>query len=415
MKNFYYGLNQMELGIAQQLEQIRAVDAHEHLPSEKKRLDMQVDVFTIFDHYCRGDLEASGMSAADQEFVFKSKKSVIERWERLKPYYVNVRDTTYWRAAHIAMERFYGAEELNENTVETVTAAIQAANRPGLYHKVLSEACNLQTCLNQGADRSSDGLLTPVYWGLNQFRSRAEVMAYSSVLGKDISSIDDIVDAGRMVIDSIKNRGGVGFKFLVFPMRKPDIDQARDLLVNVRTGRVSVLPQQNPLADLFFDAALRRVAEVDITAAIHTGYWRDFRELNPVHAIWMLDNYKNVRFDLYHLGYPYVRESIMLGKSRANVWLNLCWTYIISEKFAFEALSEVLDMVPNNKIIGFGGDYMIVEKVFGHLTLARKTIARALSERIRSGIISTERAMDIADMILRVNPTELYRVNQEKS
>jgi hypothetical protein len=34
------------------------------------------------------------------------------------------------------------------------------------------------------------------------------------------------------------------------------------------------------------------------------------------------------------------------------------------------ALDEWLDMVPSSKIFGFGGDYAIVEKVYGHVVLA---------------------------------------------
>jgi predicted TIM-barrel fold metal-dependent hydrolase len=124
----------------------------------------------------------------------------------------------------------------------------------------------------------------------------------------------------------------------------------------------------------------------------------------------MVDHYKDTCFDIYHVGYPYVREAIMLGKRRSNVWLNMCWTYIISEQFAYEALSEMLDMVPTNKIIGFGGDYIVVEKVFGHLTIARQTIARVLCARVRRGLLTMDRAFDLADKLLRRNPSSLYNL-----
>jgi hypothetical protein len=410
LKEFYTGLDPMELDFARQLEHIQAVDAHEHLFSEEIRLQMRVDVFTQFNHYCRGDLEAAGMTAEDLHFVFNSDTSIGGRWARLKPYNAHIRDTAYWRSAHITLEHFYGANELNDQTVETVTEAIQDANRPGLHQRLLGEAYNLKTYLTQVADRSADGLLTPVYRSQNRLHSREDVLAFSSILNREISSLDDLIYAASVIIEKIKARGDVGFKMTVFPMRKPHLAMAGELFASIRSGQVSELPRQNPISDVFYDTTFRCLAKADITAAVHAGYLGDFRDLNPTHAIWILDNYTNVRFDLYHLGYPYARESIILGKSRPNVWLNLCWTSIISEKFAYESLVEIQDMVPTNKIIGFGGDFAIAEKVFGHLTLTRQTISRALCARIRAGPLTFGRAVNLADKILRVNPTELYQL-----
>jgi len=47
----------------------------------------------------------------------------------------------------------------------------------------------------------------------------------------------------------------------------------------------------------------------------------------------------------------------MLGKSFSNVWLNFCWTHIISQRFAMAALDESMDLLPINKLPVFGGDH----------------------------------------------------------
>ena len=118
-----------------------------------------------------------------------------------------------------------------------------------------------------------------------------------------------------------------------------------------------------------------------------------------------------MRFDLYHLGYPWVQESLMLGKGFPNVWLNFCWTHIISQRFAMDALDEAIDLIPMNKLIGFGGDYYLpVEKVYGHLTMAREDIARVLAARIERGQFTEDQALGLAHKWLRDNPAELYRL-----
>jgi len=101
----------------------------------------------------------------------------------------------------------------------------------------------------------------------------------------------------------------------------------------------------------------------------------------------------------------------MLGKGFANVWLNFCWTHIISQRFAIEVLDEEIDVVPMNKVIGFGGDYALpVEKVYGHLVMAREDIAHVLARRIESGQMTEDQALALARKWLFDNPRDLYRL-----
>jgi predicted TIM-barrel fold metal-dependent hydrolase len=146
--------------------------------------------------------------------------------------------------------------------------------------------------------------------------------------------------------------------------------------------------------------------------AVHTGYWGDFRQLDPLHMIPLLQRHQNAKFDIYHLGYPWVREALMLGKGFPNVWLNFCWTHIISQRFAIAGLDEAIDLVPMNKILVFGGDYSTgVEKVYGHLVMAREDIAEVLARRIRKGHISESQAMELIRKWFWDNPKDLYSLD----
>jgi hypothetical protein len=75
-------------------------------------------------------------------------------------------------------------------------------------------------------------------------------------------------------------------------------------------------------------------------------------------------------------------------------------------------MHETLDMIPASKVLGFGGDYVLaVEKVYGHLVMAREVMARVFAERIEDGEMSEERALFIARRWLWHNPRELYRLS----
>ena len=120
----------------------------------------------------------------------------------------------------------------------------------------------------------------------------------------------------------------------------------------------------------------------------------------------------DVRFDIYHAGMPYVRETAIIGKNFANAWLNLCWSHIISPRMTVSALDEWIDLVPANKIIAFGGDYgtTCVECIYGHLVIARENLARVLGCRVEEGLITFDQALSLAEDWFYNVPDELYKL-----
>jgi hypothetical protein len=74
-------------------------------------------------------------------------------------------------------------------------------------------------------------------------------------------------------------------------------------------------------------------------------------------------------------------------------------------------LDEALDLLPTNKILGFGADYWRpVEKDYGSLVMTRENIARPLARRILEGRMTETQALDIAHQWLWDNPIALYKL-----
>ncbi len=408
-------LSPLETQIFAALEQIEIIDAHEHIPPESVRVNTKVDVLSFFSNYMLGDLRVAGMSETELAEMQKRELPLDYRWRLFKPYWEQIKFDSYARSAQIAIKKFYGADDINDNTYALISERIAAANQPGIYERVLGETCKIRTALTQ-CQRTDLGTprLTPVMplfpnmWEIDTWRGIASVYENS----EPVRNVDDLLDAGRTYIRRVKSEGAVGLKMLSNPYEQPSRAAAGECFENLRAGTIESLPMRNPLRDYVVDEMLRFAGEQDLTVCVHTGYWGDFRMLDPLHMIPLLERHPKVRFDLYHLGYPWVRESIMLGKGFHNVWLNFCWTHIISQRFAMDALDEVIDMVPMNKVIGFGGDYNIpVEKVYGHLTMAREDIARVLAARIERGLMTEEQAVGLARKWLWENPKELYRLS----
>ncbi len=80
-------------------------------------------------------------------------------------------------------------------------------------------------------------------------------------------------------------------------------------------------------------------------------------------------------------------------------------------RFAVAGLDEAIDLVPMNKILIFGGDYGTpVEKIYGHLVMAREDIAEVMAKRLKSKQMSESEAMELIKKWFWENPRKLYRL-----
>jgi len=88
----------------------------------------------------------------------------------------------------------------------------------------------------------------------------------------------------------------------------------------------------------------------------------------------------------------------------------MCWAHIISPAASRSALADFLDALPYTKISAFGGDYMFVDGVWGHLSLARENVARVLAEKVREGVFTREKALQIGLALFHDNPARIFRL-----
>jgi len=100
---------------------------------------------------------------------------------------------------------------------------------------------------------------------------------------------------------------------------------------------------------------------------------------NPADLCPLLRQYPEARFVLMHIGYPYQDEMLALAKHYANAYVDLCWAWIISPAACVRFVKEFLTAAPVNKLLGFGGDYILIEPVLGHAKIARRGLALALT------------------------------------
>ena len=73
-----------------------------------------------------------------------------------------------------------------------------------------------------------------------------------------------------------------------------------------------------------------------------------------------------------------------------------------------QSLNEWIDLVPGDRILGFGSDVHWPEFIYGHLVMARSCIADVLAQKMERDFLSKEVALDLVQKMLRDNAIGLY-------
>lgn len=406
-------LSRVTQALYNELAELTIVDAHEHLPPEKAYLSYQYSGANFFAGYIRNDLVSAGLPVEFKNTMRDpGYKDVSEWWPQIAPYWERVKEGSHARAAIITARELYGIEEINDRTINRLADAIIADNTSGLYTRILSERCKARvvlTCVER-TDFQDDPLFRVVAPIDVSGTTADSFERLGESTGIRINTLDDLVDASIHRLYQLKEtKVVVGFKTKSFYRFEPDEGEANALFKRIRAGQRVIKPFH--LRDYLFDKLAGAVADLDMPIAVHAGVWGDFRELDPKYTIDLAIRYPDVHFDLFHLGMPMVRDAAIIGKNFPNVSLNLCWCPVVSQRLTVNVLNEILDLVPLNKIIAFGADYRcVVQKAVGHLVMAREVVASVLGERIESGEITEERALEIGKMWFHDNASEIYKV-----
>jgi predicted TIM-barrel fold metal-dependent hydrolase len=404
-------LSKLARELYDEIAELTIIDAHEHLPSEAEYLAFGYSGLNMFGNYFRLDLWSAGLP---DELGFRDggDQPVETWWPRIRPYWEAAKYTSYARALRITAREVFGIDAIGDATIHELAARVKADNTPGLYQRILQERCRIRlslTCVDQVSFPDDPGLR-----GL--IRPHVEV-ATSDVIrdlgqrvGRPIKTLGDAREAVRTVMHQALREGAVGMKMVAVNLapRDPAAAEAElaDALSTAHGGNTF-----KHLSAFLLEECFDIAAEADVPIAVHTGYWGDFRDLDPKLMFTFAVRRGDVRFDMFHLGMPMVRDAALIGKSLPNVTLNLTWCPIISQIQTARMLDEIIDLVPVNKVTAFGGDYRVaVQKVYGHLVMAREVVAAALGRRVEAGDLDRAEAIHVARLWFHDNPTRIYRL-----
>lgn len=416
-----------EQRIRNHIDKMKVVDTHEHLMNPEGIPNSGMfDFMLLFHHYADDDIKSSGMSKPEFNRLLTDSLTVKEKWEIMEPYWEKSFNTAYNRVVTLTANRLFGIKEINKSTVEELSEKIQQAYKSDWFHTVLKDKCNIEYIINDSGDRSfGDKKMFSYtrrfgYFGIN---SKADIDKISENKSTEIQSLNDLVNTLNSEFDAAIKTGFVTVKIGIAYSRSlhfedVDKDLAEMVFNQIKNNPDKEFPfeEVKPLSDYMIhrliDLARRNNKPVQIHTGLQAGDGNYIENSNPTHLANLFLKYRDVQFILFHGGYPFGGELASLAKNFRNVYIDLCWLYIISPSYSERYLHEWLETVPANKIMGFGGDYHNVENVFGHLLFAKEIIGNVLVEKVENRYFSEEEAIKIATMILHDNAVDLFKLNK---
>lgn len=424
------------------IDQMWIVDTHEHLGSEEDYLKRPVDFLARMLHYVESDLMSAGMSrpfALDWGKNLKVQDTTIplsERWALFTQYWKEMRFTGYGRALRMVVNDIYGLDinVLTPASCQELNNRIAAANTPGLYRRILKDKARIELSLvDVSNSKINREFFTPVmrFDNFMIVQGRKDLELITEKTGVVIHSLKDMVHALEVAFAMAVKEGIVGVKSgLAYERRiyyprptESEAEAAFNKVVDTFVGyaRTDIVPSRNetlPYQNYMMHQICQLAAKYKLPFQIHTGLQTGAGNIitnsKPTDLVNLIMEYPDVKFDLFHGSYPYGHELGAMAKNFPNVYIDMCWMHIISPKLSQDCLSEWIETVPGNKILGFGGDYSYVEGAYAHARMAREVIATVLAEKVISKYLTEDEANELAVKILRTNAIELFNLPLQK-
>lgn len=415
-----------EQRIRNYVNSMKIVDTHEHLLDPAEFTESMLDFTLLLRHYPGGDYYSAGMSWKDVGRLFADSLTVDEKWKLLQPYWDLSFNTGFNRVAQLAASKLYGVDDINANTVGVLSERMKKAYKVDWYHQVLKEKCNIefliQDCSFEDWDHRFKGD-PEMYRYVRRFdnfiliQSSARIKELEKWNSSGIRTVDELVLALEASFNSALKDGIIAVKsllaynrILVYDnVKKEEAEYAFSKIMNAPGDKPLPFAEVKPLQDYMMHRVLDLARSHHLPVQMHTGLNGSMIEnANPTHLVNLFKEYPDVPFILFHGSYPFLGQLSVLAKCFSNVYIDMCWVYIISPSYAERALQEWLETVPAGKIMAFGGDFLYVEDVYGHMLMARETVANVLIDKVKTGYFSEDEAIRIARMLLHDNAVRIF-------
>ena len=409
-------------------------DTHEHLPPEIRRIEDQklgnLDFSYLFSHYLDSDLLSAGMTQNDYNRFFGSEIDSYEKWDLISPFYQHTRGTGYGQCLRKSLKILWGIDDLDASNCSEVTKLLNEHVKPGFYREILQKKSLIDHVQINSLDfnevyrdDSTDSDLFSHDFGTLKISTQWDIDVLSRILGSEVRSLKD---AHNSISTALSKWGNIAIsiKDPCAYWRNLDFfavsdDEASTIMTRYLLNKDSVsVEEYNAVGNNLFRYALRESEKYNLPVKIHTGYiaGANHMNLNRVkknleHLQTVISDFPNIRFVLMHITYPLHNELLAMAKHFSNVYVDMCWSWIIDPITSSEFLSKFLVTVPHNKIFTFGGDFVPVELIPGHAQMAREGINRSIDQLLKDDFIDHNQVEALIAKIMNGNAKQFFNAS----
>lgn len=417
------------------LDRVPVIETHEHYAGHIEEVE-DILTFVVSNYFNSDLLSAAYGSEKDIEKAASNENelSFDERYSIFEKFYRKSDKTGYARGMQLGLKECWDIESITKDSLKALEEKFEERDQE-FYNNLMDEygikAAIVNIDIEEFVRGKSEDYTEQCRFAfpLPEFHNIHSVEDIHNLGNKyfqqKVTSLDDYLEGFESYLKECIDFGIVCIKDqtayrrtinYTYPSRAEAekvfnymLNHPREV-VGDKEGRV--------LDDWLFHYFMKLARRYELPVQIHTGHMAGIRneieKTNAVNLTSILENYSEIKFDLFHGNWPYLGELLFLGKNYPNVWLDLCWVQSIDPLYSIELMKRALVTVPHAKIMVFGGDTFQPEWEIGYLVQARDNVAAALSEMVEKGRIDMKEARQIAADWFFNNPNQFFDLGFEE-
>ena len=371
----------------------------------------------------------------DENFADMGLFSVLEKgycqWMEPTPeanrgaveeYIFKMRANTYFRWLQQSFKKLYGVEMSAETYIE-LDEKIKAANADSNYHlKLLRDTCNykynvLDSYWAPGTNNNHPEIFKHTYrcdTFMNAFdydlKTVYGLSAYDFAMSKDeTKDFESFVQNTLSSVRKAKIAGASALKFGIAYFQSLDIEKVS----HQKAAKAFLNPdateeQIKNFRDYMVFRIVELAGELDIPVLIHTGLGM-LNKSNAISLRVLIEENPDVRFLLFHGGFPWTDDVLALLHNFKNVIADFNWLPLVCTNKAIEFIINALETGGAHRLC-WGCDTWTSEESYGARLAMEHALGVALSHMVNDGAFDVEYAKYVATRILYENPKEIFKI-----
>ncbi|MDI5929552.1 amidohydrolase family protein [Rhizobium leguminosarum] len=415
----------MSEAIKQVVNLAEVTDVHEHhMPQITLRRD--VNLLKLFQQSYAAWTSNVLPSEPKATHDVLSAPTVATTWEALAPFLENSSSNAFVTNLVRGISDLHGFSEvgITRGNWEAVDASVRSRHNEETWPKEVLKRAGISRVI-------TDSYLDPIFEPRGVFGASYDAVlrinafafgwhpesrdhngnsghALLKRLGMEPKTFDDYCGAIRELVKGCRGRNQVALKNALAYDRDLNFDEPNEHLAREAWGQVSPSnAARKAFGDYVVDLFCKLAAEFDLPVQTHLGT-AILRGSHPLRIAGLIERHPKTRFLLMHLAYPWSRDLLGMAFVYRNVWLDLCWSFLLSPSHFKLALHEAIEVLPDNSRMMIGGDCQHVEESYAAITFARQLIGDVLQEKAASGYFRSGNAERLAVQILGENAKRFF-------